>query len=55
MKRKFIPVEEAAKAWFKDPEFVAEYDAQEEEFARAAALIKALRVGSTQSRKTPPQ
>ena len=41
MTRKFIPVEEAAKEWFKDPKFVAEYDALEEEFALAAALIRA--------------
>ena len=41
MSRKFIPVEEAAKDWFKDPEFVAEYDALQDEFALAAALIKA--------------
>lgn len=41
MSQKFVPVEEAAKDWFKDPDFVAEYDALEEEFALAAALIKA--------------
>lgn len=41
MTRKYIPVEEAAKEWLKDPEFVAEYDALEEEFALAAALIQA--------------
>jgi DNA-binding XRE family transcriptional regulator len=41
MTRKFIPVEEAAKEWFKDPEFQAEYAALEEEFALAEALIKA--------------
>jgi ribosome-binding protein aMBF1 (putative translation factor) len=41
MSSKFIPVEEAAKDWFKDPEFAAEYEALEEEFALAAALIKA--------------
>lgn len=41
MNRKAIPVEEAAKDWFKDPEFVAEYEALEEEFAIAEALIKA--------------
>jgi ribosome-binding protein aMBF1 (putative translation factor) len=41
MNRKFIPVEELAKGWLKDPEFVAEYDALEEEFALAAALIRA--------------
>jgi DNA-binding XRE family transcriptional regulator len=41
MNRKFIPVEEVAKVWFKDPEFVAEYDSLEEEFALATALIRA--------------
>lgn len=41
MTRKYIPVEEVAKEWFKDPEFVAAYDALEEEFALASALIGA--------------
>lgn len=41
MTRKFIPVEEAARAWFKDPEFRKAYDDLEEEFALAQALIKA--------------
>ncbi len=41
MTRKFIPVEEAAKAWMKNPEFRAAYDALEDEFALAAALIRA--------------
>ncbi|RWN11319.1 MAG: XRE family transcriptional regulator [Mesorhizobium sp.] len=41
MSRKTIPVEDVAKDWFKDPEFVAEYEALEEEFAIAEALIKA--------------
>lgn len=41
MKRKAIRVEDAAKDWFKDPEFVAEYDALDEEFALADALIGA--------------
>jgi phosphopantetheinyl transferase (holo-ACP synthase) len=41
MTRKFIPVEEAAKEWFKNPEFSAAYNALEEEFALAEALIKA--------------
>ena len=41
MTRKFIPVEEAAKEWMKDLEFRAEYDALEDEFALASALIKA--------------
>src|SRR5712692_4090432 len=43
MMRKFIPVEEVAKEWMKDPEFVAAYDALEDEFAVASALIKARR------------
>ncbi len=41
MNRKFIPVEEVAKEWMRRPEFVAAYDALEEEFALAAALIQA--------------
>lgn len=41
MTRKFIPVGEAFAEWRKDPEFQAEYDALEDEFALAAALIKA--------------
>ena len=41
MNRKFIPVEEAAGEWMKRPEFVATYDALEDEFAIASALIKA--------------
>ncbi len=41
MTRKFIPVEEAFQEWRKDPEYVAAYDALEEEFALASALIKA--------------
>ena len=41
MSRKAIPVEDVAKDWFKDPEFVAEYEALEEEFAIAEALIRA--------------
>jgi ribosome-binding protein aMBF1 (putative translation factor) len=41
MKRKFIPVEESFAKWRKDPEFVAAYEALEEEFALASALIQA--------------
>ncbi len=41
MTRKYIPVEETAKTWFQNPDFVAAYDALEEEFALASALIKA--------------
>jgi ribosome-binding protein aMBF1 (putative translation factor) len=41
MTRKYIPAEEAFARWRKNPEFVAAYDALEEEFALASALIKA--------------
>ncbi|KAB2869706.1 MAG: helix-turn-helix transcriptional regulator [Bauldia sp.] len=41
MGRTYIPVEEVAKEWMKDPAFRAAYDALEEEFALAEALIKA--------------
>jgi ribosome-binding protein aMBF1 (putative translation factor) len=41
MSRKFIPVEEAFREWRKDPEFLAAYEALEDEFAVASALIKA--------------
>ena len=41
MNRKFIPVEEVAKEWMKRPDFVAAYGALEDEFAMAAALIRA--------------
>lgn len=41
MTKKFIPVETAIAEWMKDPEFRAAYDALEEEFALAEAIIKA--------------
>jgi hypothetical protein len=41
MNRKTIPVEDAARDWFKDPEFAAEFEALESEFATAEALIVA--------------
>ena len=41
MTRKNIPVEEAFAKWRQDPAYVAAYDALEEEFALAEALIKA--------------
>ncbi|WP_181164817.1 hypothetical protein [Mesorhizobium sp. B2-9-1] len=40
MNRKTIPVEDAAKDWFKDPEFVAEFNAFDAEFAMVEAVIK---------------
>jgi ribosome-binding protein aMBF1 (putative translation factor) len=46
---KTIPVEEAFAEWCKDPEYVAAYDALEEEFALAAAMVAARsRAGLTQ-------
>jgi hypothetical protein len=36
-----IPVDELAREWLQDPEFRAEYDALEDEFALATALIEA--------------
>jgi ribosome-binding protein aMBF1 (putative translation factor) len=41
MTRKFIAVEEAFREWRKDPEYLAAYDALEDEFALAEALIRA--------------
>jgi ribosome-binding protein aMBF1 (putative translation factor) len=39
--RKLISAAEVVKEWLKDPKFKAEYDALEEEFALAQALIEA--------------
>ena len=41
MSRKFIPVEETFARWRTDPEYMKEYDALEEEFARAQMVIGA--------------
>lgn len=38
---KFIPVEESFARWRKDPEYVAAYDALEDEFAFAHQVIAA--------------
>ena len=38
---KTIPLSKLSDEWFKDPEFVREYEALEEEFALARALIGA--------------
>ena len=40
MSRKLTPVEQVAKEWMTRPEFVAAYDALEDEFAVAMALVK---------------
>ena len=39
--RKFIPVEEAIARWRRDPEYMKEYHALEEEFALVSEIIKA--------------
>ena len=50
-----IPVRKAAEASLKDPEFRAEYEALEDEFALASALIEARsESGSRSSRVTAP-
>jgi ribosome-binding protein aMBF1 (putative translation factor) len=41
MTRRYISVEETAKRWMANPEFREAYDALEDEFALASALIKA--------------
>ena len=41
MNRKSIPVAESFAQWDREPEFRAAYDALQEEFALAGALIKA--------------
>jgi ribosome-binding protein aMBF1 (putative translation factor) len=41
MIRKMIPVEESVAEWCKDPEYVKAYDALEEEFSLASAMIQA--------------
>jgi transcriptional regulator with XRE-family HTH domain len=41
MTRRAMLVEDAAREWMKDPEFRAAYDALEDQFALASALIKA--------------
>ena len=40
MSRKMIPVEESFAAWRKDPEYEKAYNALEQEFALAAAMIE---------------
>lgn len=49
MTRKLVPAEEAFAEWRKDSDYRAAYDALEEEFALASALIEARgRAGLTQ-------
>jgi ribosome-binding protein aMBF1 (putative translation factor) len=39
--RKFIPVEEAIARWRKEPGYMKEYDALEDEFSLVAEILKA--------------
>ena len=39
--RESIPVEQSFAEWRRDPSYIKEYEALEEEFALAAALIDA--------------
>lgn len=49
MKRKMIPVEESFAAWRREPGYLEAYDALEDEFSLAAAMIEArARAGLTQ-------
>ena len=49
MNRKMIPVEVSFAAWREDPEYIKAYDALEDEFSLAAAMIAArARAGLTQ-------
>jgi ribosome-binding protein aMBF1 (putative translation factor) len=49
MSRKMISVEESFAAWRKDPEYEKAYNALEDEFSLAAAIIEArARAGLTQ-------
>jgi ribosome-binding protein aMBF1 (putative translation factor) len=41
MTQKFIPAQVLFDEWHKDPEYMKEYDALEEEFALAEALMRA--------------
>ena len=50
--RKFIPASELFAEWHKNPDYVAAYDALEEEFAIANALIAGEQSGIS-SRQVP--
>lgn len=41
MSRKFIPIDETIQEWRKDPEYIAEFEALDEEFALVRALLQA--------------
>jgi hypothetical protein len=50
MSRKMIPVEECFVAWRKDPKYVEAYNALEDEFSLAEAMIHRIRSLATQTR-----
>ena len=50
--RKLIPVEEAIARWCRDPEYVKEYNALEEEFALVSEIIKARAAAGLNSGRT---
>lgn len=50
MKQKAIPAKKVFAEWRKDPEYIREYEALEQEFALASAVIGArVRAGLTQA------
>jgi hypothetical protein len=51
MKSASLKVSDLAKEWMKDPAFKVEYDALEEEFSLAAALIRANSASMTQEQR----
>jgi hypothetical protein len=52
MTRKMVPIEESFAAWRKDPKYVAAYNALEDEFSLATAMIAArARAGLTQEQR----
>jgi len=51
MSRKLVPVEQSFAKWHEDPAYRAAYEAMEEEFALASALIKARSKASVSQKK----
>jgi len=41
MTRKFIPIDETIQEWRKDPEYISQFEALDEEFALVRALLNA--------------
>jgi hypothetical protein len=51
MSQKMIPVEECFAEWRKDPEYVKAYEALEDEFSLAAAVIERAHVPAKRKRR----